>query len=314
MVHCRSYIAADIGLMLKKKYGIKFLFDMRGFWADEKKDAGSWPQDKFIFRKIYHYYKRKEAAFLHYADHVISLTNAGKKEMQSWPIYEDSIPVTVIPCCADMDHFSVTDTRQKRESRALLKINDDRFVISYLGSVGAWYMLDEMLEMFQHVKRRFPQALFLFITHSSPAQITAAAAKKGIQLSDLLITEASREEVPLFAKASDISISFIKPVYSKISSSPTKLGELLSMGIPVISNDRVGDVEEVICKSGGGLIIKNFTAKEYEEIADRIPELLKRDPAQIRNNVRSVFSLEVGTAQYANVYEKIFTGGVNRQE
>src|SRR5215471_408324 len=39
MVHCRSYVAADAGLQLKKKFGIKFFFDMRGFWADEKKDG-----------------------------------------------------------------------------------------------------------------------------------------------------------------------------------------------------------------------------------------------------------------------------------
>lgn len=306
MVHCRSYIAADIGWMLKKRYGIKFLFDMRGFWADEKKDAGSWPQDKFLYRKVYNYYKKKEAGFLQHADHIISLTNAGKKEMLSWNAYNSNIPLTVIPCCADMNHFSVTDIFQKNKSRVLLKINKDRFVVSYLGSVGAWYMLDEMLEMFRYIKKKFPQALFLFITHSSPDQIKSAAARKDISLSDLLIVEATREEVPLFAKASDISVSFIKPVYSKISSSPTKLGELLSMGIPVISNDRVGDVEEVICKSGGGLVIRNFTTEEYEKVTDKIPELLKKDPAEIRNNIRSVFSLDTGTELYSKVYEQIF--------
>ena len=35
MIHCRSYIAAEMGLALKKKTGVKFFFDMRGFWADE---------------------------------------------------------------------------------------------------------------------------------------------------------------------------------------------------------------------------------------------------------------------------------------
>src|SRR5438046_2084059 len=42
MVHCRSYVAAEIGLIMKKRYGVKFLFDMRGFWADEKVDCGQW--------------------------------------------------------------------------------------------------------------------------------------------------------------------------------------------------------------------------------------------------------------------------------
>src|SRR5215218_153631 len=37
IVHCRGYIASIIGLNLKKKFGLRFIFDMRGWWADEKK-------------------------------------------------------------------------------------------------------------------------------------------------------------------------------------------------------------------------------------------------------------------------------------
>ena len=50
LVHCRSYIAADVGLYLKQKFGVKFFFDMRGFWADEKKDGGSWNMDHPVFK------------------------------------------------------------------------------------------------------------------------------------------------------------------------------------------------------------------------------------------------------------------------
>lgn len=46
MVHCRGYLTADVGLRLKKKFGIKFFFDMRGFWADEKKRRRSMGYEK----------------------------------------------------------------------------------------------------------------------------------------------------------------------------------------------------------------------------------------------------------------------------
>ncbi|MBK7816525.1 MAG: hypothetical protein IPJ60_02575 [Sphingobacteriaceae bacterium] len=42
LTHCRSYLSALIGLKLKKQKGIPFLFDMRGFWADERIDGGIW--------------------------------------------------------------------------------------------------------------------------------------------------------------------------------------------------------------------------------------------------------------------------------
>jgi len=75
MVHCRSYVSAEIGLILKKRYGVKFVFDMRGFWADEKVDNGQWNVKNPVFKMIYHYYKRKEAAFLLHADAIVSLTD-----------------------------------------------------------------------------------------------------------------------------------------------------------------------------------------------------------------------------------------------
>ena len=42
IIHCRSYITALIGLWAKRKYGTKFIFDMRGFWADERIDGKIW--------------------------------------------------------------------------------------------------------------------------------------------------------------------------------------------------------------------------------------------------------------------------------
>ncbi|MGB0932457.1 MAG: hypothetical protein ACPGVB_16865, partial [Chitinophagales bacterium] len=43
--HCRSYVSAEIGLYLKRQFGVKFLFDMRGFWVDERVDGGLWDLD-----------------------------------------------------------------------------------------------------------------------------------------------------------------------------------------------------------------------------------------------------------------------------
>ena len=42
IVHCRSYITALTGLKLKRKFNVKFIFDMRGFWADERVDGELW--------------------------------------------------------------------------------------------------------------------------------------------------------------------------------------------------------------------------------------------------------------------------------
>jgi glycosyltransferase involved in cell wall biosynthesis len=306
MVHCRSYVAADAGLYLKRKFGVKFFFDMRGFWADEKKD-GTWDVRNPFFNWIYKYYKAKEAQYLQHADYIISLTEAGKKEMNTWSSFKKKIPVSVIPCCADMVHFSLTDAEQKKRSREILQIKNGEMVLSYLGSVGTWYMLDEMLLFFKTVKRKYPRAKFLFITHTPREFIDQRITEFNLDANDFIITQAPRKNVPDFVKASDINISFIKPVYSKISSSPTKLGEVLSMGIPVIVNSGVGDVEQTVKNANAGYVLHDFKEDDFKKAVEAIPELLQKSPAAIRQAIEPVYNLEKGIQSYLSCYRQVLS-------
>ncbi len=305
MVHCRSYISADVGLYLKQKFGVKFFFDMRGFWADEKKDGGHWRADHPVMKRVYRYYKKKEKQYLQNADCIISLTEAGRKELNTWPAYNANIPLRVIPCCADMELFSLTNEAQKKQSREAIGIAQERLVFSYLGSVGLWYMLDEMLQFFKQVKQTYPTSLFLFVTHSDHNLIKEKAIRIGLRPDDLLLMEVPRKDVPSVIKASDINISFIKPVYSKISSSPTKLGEVLAMGIPVISNSGVGDVEQIITEANAGFILHRFTSESFAEAVKAIPEILKKSHVAIRNAIAPIYSLDKGIEKYATCYRNV---------
>src|SRR5205085_11687182 len=79
VVHCRSYLPALVGLHLKRRRGVPFLFDMRGFWADERVDGGVWKLTNPAMRAVFGFLKRREADFLREANHVISLTEAGRE-------------------------------------------------------------------------------------------------------------------------------------------------------------------------------------------------------------------------------------------
>src|SRR5438552_13503857 len=101
-------------------------------------------------------------------------------------------------------------------------------------------MDDEMMNFFAAMKTKIPGAIFLFITHDNHEKILRMAASKGIAADDIRIQSASRNEVTLYLSVSDWSIFFIKDVYSKKASSPTKQAEIMAMGIPIICND-IGD-------------------------------------------------------------------------
>src|SRR5690348_11149221 len=42
IVHARSYVPSVAAVAIKGVTGAKYLFDMRGFWADERVDGGLW--------------------------------------------------------------------------------------------------------------------------------------------------------------------------------------------------------------------------------------------------------------------------------
>ena len=309
IVHCRSYMASLIGLELKKKFKVKFIFDMRGFWADERIDGKIWDKTNWIHRKIYTYFKKKEIEFLTQADYTISLTENAKNEIHSWPIFKNNLPpIEVIPCCVDMELFSIKNisVEKQNELRKRFNIQND-FIISYLGSIGTWYMLDEMLDFFKCLLSEKPNAKFLFITSEDPSTIISSGEKKQINKDRFIILSAKRQEVPLYLSLSDVSIYFIKPLYSKKASSPTKTGEIMALGIPIITNTGIGDSDKILTDSGAGFLINEFTEKEYLNAISNLDELTQKDKMKIRTSAEKFFSLEKGIELYYSVYKKVIS-------
>ncbi len=79
IVHCRSYIASIAGLSMKKKYGIKFLFDMRGFWADERVDGNLWNLKNPLYKRVYQFFKKKKESFWNFLMKLFHLRKQQKK-------------------------------------------------------------------------------------------------------------------------------------------------------------------------------------------------------------------------------------------
>ncbi len=305
LVHCRSYVAAAIGYYLKKKFGIKFLFDIRGFWVDERVDGGLWNLKNPIYKQAYKIYKKKEANYIGAADTIVSLTENGKQEMQKWSSYKNA-PIDVIPCCADYDLFSLQTAEEQAVSKSDLGFHENDFVVSYLGSIGTWYMLNEMLDFFKIIKTNYSDAKFLFVSNGEEATILSSVKQKGISITDIKIVNAKRKDVPKFIKASNISLSFIKPAYSKKSSSPTKLGELLAMGIPVICNRKIGDVDDIIVNTKGGLLINDFSNESYLTALEHLPKYFSTySPSEIRELSKRYYDLNDGIEKYKKIYLRL---------
>lgn len=312
IIHCRSYITSIVGLRLKRKYGAKFIFDMRGFWADERFDGNIWNKNKLIYRIIYKYVKKLEKSFIISADYIVSLTEQGKQEIISWN-YKRNLKIEVIPCCADLNLFCYKSLDNLRLSKfkTELNISENDFIISYLGSIGTWYMLNEMLEFFKVLLQTKPDSIFLFITNEIPEIIIDNATKLDIPKSKLIITNAQRNDVPYMIALSKISVFFIKPLYSKKASSPTKQGEILGMGIPIICNANVGDNDSIISQNKVGCVVKSFSDNEYYRAIENIDNLISIPKNIINSTSQKYFSLDIGAEKYYKIYFEILNNNNN---
>ncbi len=307
LVHCRSYIAALVGQWLKKKYGLPYIFDMRGFWANERVDGGLWNTQKRIYRKIYQFFKKKEQQFLIGADAVVSLTYCAQEEISTWGI--PHAPITVIPCCVDTQLFDPEALNKDKllQLKRKVALGQNKLVLGYVGSLGTWYLLKEMLEFFKIWLSQFPDAVFFFVTNEPKEMILKAAQQLRIDTHKIVVVNAQRSEVPYYIAMMDFGIFFIKNAYSKKASSPVKQGEMMAMGLPLICNAGVGDTDYIVQKYHSGVLVPSFDTTAYNAAITTLRNSLQH-PNEIRKGAIDYFDLEKGIQSYANLYQSLLSG------
>lgn len=306
IIHCRGYIASLTGLKLKKRFGAKFIFDMRGFWADERIDGRIWSKSNPVTNSLYRYFKKKEIEFINNSDYVISLTENAKNEIITWKKVKTGVKIKIIPCCVDMDLFEGTFSEESKNTlRKALGIAAHDHVISYLGSIGTWYLLYEMLLFFKRFLSVKPDAKFLFITPDEREIILRSAGKQGIPKERIIITSSTRNDIPLHISLSHHSVYFIRPTYSKKASSPTKMAELLAMRVPIITNSGIGDTDTIVKESGCGILLDDLSERSMDEAISRMNTFAAKDRSHLRKTAEKYFSLEKGIAAYDAVYREM---------
>lgn len=293
IIHCRSYLTSLTGLWAKRKFDVKFIFDMRGFWADERIDGGIWNLKNPLFRLIYKFFKEKEKQFIRTADHIISLTENARIEIQSWHIAQT--PISVIPTCVDMDLFDPEKTAEETAIvRKNLALSEENFILAYLGSWGSWYMTNEILEFFSVLASKMPKSRLLILTGDKPDLTKYEHASR------VIIRKVMRKEVPIFLGLANATICFIKPAFSKKASSATKIPEAWAMNLQVVTNPGWGDIERL--SASGMPVIMCDSKSEYEKIASFLGNIEVKNR---REMLVGVFDLQSGIHKYKGVYQSL---------
>jgi glycosyltransferase involved in cell wall biosynthesis len=296
-------VGAAVAWPLDRLAGVPFLFDVRGLLPDEYADAGHWRRGGLKYRLG----KAMERVFFKRARGFVFLTETIRADLER---LEPALTgrdgdIAVIPCCVDLQsaRLSPSSRAEGRKRRGF----EERRVIAYVGKLGMWYLDAEMARFFAIARAQDPR-LFLEVLTPSPADaLVGALAASGVPADAFAVRRLPAAEVPAALAAADAGLSFIKPCFSKRSSSPTKVGEYLAAGLPVVSTAGIGDCDRMLA-DGRGVLVSSLDDAAYARAARELFALLD-DPAtagRCRAYAEAELSLaRAGAPAYAAVYARL---------
>jgi glycosyltransferase involved in cell wall biosynthesis len=296
LIHARSHVPVAMGLLARIPTRRRLIFDIRGLLAEEYVDAGRWARGGAPYRIT----TWIQDVALRRADGFVVLTERVRRQLFG----EAPQPrVYVIPCCADFARLEPGGA----DVRSALDLANEPLMV-YVGKLTGVYMDREMAEFFAVAHRQQPDLRFLVLTQSPADSIVDELQRAGVPPDAYRITAAASSEVGSYLAVSDFAICFCHPKPSLIASSPTKIGEYLAAGLPVVSGPAVGDTDAILRERNAGIVVEQFTEQDYARAAADVLALASEPDvrARCRGVAREVFSLdEVGVPRYDALYRNV---------
>lgn len=297
VIHSRSYLPMFLCILIKLFSKVKLIFDTRGSWFDERIDGGMLKSRGFDL-VVYKIMKIFEQYFFKFSDHIIFLTKKGYEETNINLIKNKNI--SIIACAADYSLFKIINKEEKTKIKETLKLSN-KFIITYSGSFGSWYNFNYIIDFFTNfLKKNFNSRLILLTQSDIPKEFNKLPSHVK---NKIVLISSKRETIPNIIGISDLTLCFIKPTFSKKFSSPTKIGESLGCGIPIILNEGIGDLDQDIIKMGLGFKLNNdrfIDDVDYKKINN-----LEEIKLTIRNNSSKKYNLENAVNKFIQIYKFI---------
>ncbi len=250
--HCRLIYghgsrAAGIGLATKKRDArIRVIADFHGIGSSEYAYQHKAAQDnKTVVRLEEH-----EENVLEQADEVVMVSERMHTYLENK--LQRSIPnAHIIPCAVESQHQPESTARQTLRERLHLA---DRFVFCYAGSAVSYQMPEQMCRLFESIRQAMPEAFFLILSQQGEVFRTYLE-KLQVPAEDWLVTGVPHEKVFETLALGDVGLLLREDSLLNRVASPTKFGEYLLCGLPVILTPAAGDYPVSVQQYDLGFVI-----------------------------------------------------------
>jgi len=303
IIHTRGSMPAFFAFFVTKVLRRKFVFDMRGLMAMEYADGSLWKRGGFY----YNFANKLEKVILRYSDAIVVLTEKIKSIVGIKPYTGIDIfrKISVIATAVDTNLFNINHVLSSKVRKRMELEN--RFVFLYVGSLGTWYMFEEMAKFIKINSYNFRNPFFLIVTQSDAKEAKVILQRLEFKSTDYAIIYSEHKEIPTYINLSDAGMMFIRPCFSKEASCPTKFAEYLACGIPVVLNSGIGDCNRIIRDYNVGVLVDSFEENKYIDAGMRLKRMIEAGDGiskRCRELACKEFSLDGAVDDYNKIYKK----------
>jgi colanic acid biosynthesis glycosyl transferase WcaI len=245
------------GWWLARCNGVPFVFEVRDLWPESLAAVGVSSRNSRLHRLL-----AKIAGFLYRScDRLVVVTPAFKEYLvEHWRVPAEKI--SVVENGVETSLFSrLTPNAALRRAIGA----EEKFVVSYIGTMGNAHGLETLLEAAALLRERAPEVLFLLVGEGAEkARIVSLAHSRGLT-NVRFVGQQPREKIP----ASDVCLVLLKKSELFKTVLPTKMLEFMSCARPVILGVD-GHARNVMERANAGIFVP---PEDSAELADAILRL-----------------------------------------
>lgn len=280
ILHGRSDIATSAAIWSSTEAPV--LWDVRSLWADQRLLIGTRGWNNFTARGA----RTLEDVSARYSSAMTTLTAAVVPILQQ---RHKRVPEIreVIPTCVQTKIFLPT------------KMPVGQVTCLLSGTFNNYYDINRTKQVLDAMRKRMNLRVIWARAGESP--------NERLGVGEDLIISASHAQMPQIVMDSHFGIAICKDenLESLVAAVPTKIGEFLASGRPVIVSNGIGDLDQMLESTRTGLVIGH--KQPLDGIADRINSLINdpETPERCRALAMQHFDMEKSVDRYLDIYDRM---------
>ncbi|KMQ51305.1 glycosyl transferase, group 1 [Chitinispirillum alkaliphilum] len=235
------------GVLLKYLRKWPFILEIRDIWPESIVTVGAMRKSKIIrFLEIL------EKKMYKAADHIVAVGEGYKKKIMEKDI--DSDKISVIINGVDLKKFNnenISGDKIRNRYNA-----PDKFVCSYIGTVGMAHGLEVVLKAASVLKSKNDNSVQFWIVGDGAERSRLQSSAQKQNLDNIIFTgRLPKEDMPSVIAASDASLVHLRGTELFGTVIPSKIFELMAMNVPIIMGVK-GEAQDIVLRGNAGVVME----------------------------------------------------------